>query len=193
MVAQKKAKEPIHDEQFVKEHQFDEYTLQPDERTKEQVAETLQCSTRNIEILKKAGKLEAQKLRRRVDGIVRSQLIFKTADIEKYKKEIDAPVNLPKVEKMESGLQETKQSENQKFPSSSPDFANRFFNMMTQSMQTNLLPAKDEPPFLTVKEAAEFSHLSESCLRHLVNDGTLGKFTGTKGETMISRKQLLNL
>ena len=185
----------ICDECYTKLHHkplpLDEYDLRPDEMTKEQFADKAGVGLRAVEIWKKQGKIQAQKLRRRVDGVVRQQLIFTTGDVEEFLSKSNEAVNLPKVEKEFNQLEKTNDGENF---GNSQMFANQFMNMFAHTLQNpNLLPGKEEPPFMTVKEAAEFSHLSESCLRQLAADGTLTKFTGKHGETMISRKQLLNL
>ena len=186
----------IEDENWVKEHQkplaLDEYDLQPNELTKEQFAEKAQVSLRNIEIWKKAGKIQAKKVRRRVDGIVRSQLIFDVADVEKFLSGANEPQILPKIERDVTEIQKTNENENHNFNSSQMFGFMNFMQNLPKILPT-AAPMENAQPFLNVKDAAEFTHLSESCLRQLVADETLTKFTGKHGETMISRKQLLNL
>ena len=192
----------ICDNCYTKLHQkplpLDEYDLRPDELTKEQFADKAGVSVRNIEIWKKAGKIAAQKLRRRVNDVVRSQLIFKAADVEEFLKDENKAVNLPKVEKTESNqLEKTKTNEQGEFLNTSQMFVAEKLGQFADAMNTftKQLPGAttDAKPFLTVKEAALEFHLSESCLRGLVKDGVLTKLTGKNGETIISKKQLLNL
>jgi hypothetical protein len=176
---------------------FDEYDLQPNELTKEQVAEILQCSTRNIEILKKKGELPAQKLRRRIAGVVRSQLIFKAEDIDEYKKEKDAPVEIPTVEKEmdQIGLAKANTGEQNEMVTASFAFGLNKMAEIAESMK-NLLPVAsvaDAPPFLTLKEASEFTRLGQAEIKRLVDADVLKSFKGSHGEILVSRKQLLEL
>ena len=195
----------ICDQCYLKLHQkplpLDEYDLQPDELTKEQFADKAGVSLRNIEIWKKAGKIPAQKLRRRVNDVVRSQLIFKSEDVEKFLSGANEAVNLPKVEKENKSLEKTNTGEQSDFLNASQMFVAESLGKFADSMNnftenmTKQLPVAvtDAKPFLNIKEAAEFSEISESCLRGLVKDAVLTKFTGKHGEVLISRKQLLNL
>jgi hypothetical protein len=186
----------ICNECFTKLHQkplaFDEYDLQPDELTKEQVAEKLQCSLRNIEILKKNGKLPAQKLRRRVDGVVRSQLIFKVADIEAYKKGIDAPMNVPTVEK-------AKMNEQSEAALTSPNFGFDVVNRFAEVMN-NFLPRKNIYTELTgktrisVEELASVSGIAKSILSKAIDEavknGSLRHYTGERGKSVYRTDEL---
>jgi hypothetical protein len=180
--------------------QLDEYDLQPDELTKEMLADKAGVSIRTVEIWKKEGKLPAQKIRRRIDGVVRKTTIFKTADAEKFLTGENAATEFPKVEKQQTAMQETNKGENDFFAASQMFVAENLgkfaesMNNFTEQFKTNQLPpAQTEKPFLNVKEAADFSGLSESCIRQLVKDEALKKFTGKHGETVVSRKQLINL
>ncbi len=185
-----KIKLKICDECWTKSHQkplpLDEYDLQPDERTKEQVAEILQCTTRNVEILKKAGKIPAQKLRRRVDGTVRSQLIFKVSDIENYKKEIDAPKEIPFVVK-------TNAAEQNEIRNSSPELAFDFMEKMNnfaQMMQPkkSMLTELTKKIFIGIDELAQVSGIAKSRLEIAIKEAeqkeVLRHFTGERGKSV---------
>ncbi|MGI8642409.1 MAG: hypothetical protein ACR2MG_20970 [Pyrinomonadaceae bacterium] len=190
-------------EKFQIDLPLDEYTLQPDELTKEQFAEKAQVTIRAVEIWKAAGKLPSQKLRRRIDGTVRKTTIFKTADVEEFLKAENSKGNIPKVENTTS-MQKTNTGEQNDFLNASQMFVaenlGKFadsMNNLTESLVRQLpvpgAPPADAKPFLNIREASEFSEISESCLRQMVKDAALTKFTGKHGEVLISRKQLLNL
>lgn len=179
---------------------FDEYDLRPDERTKEQAADYLQCTTRNIEILKSSGKLAAQKRRRRVNGIVRKQLIFKTSDLEKFKNAADQPTEVPTVVK-ENEMQKTNIEENNEILSSSQLFVAEKLGQFAEAMNhfsrqlpgMAAAPTDNQPKFLTVEEASKEYRLAQAEIHRLIEDGSLRKLKGSKGEILISRKQIEEL
>lgn len=172
----------------------DEYSLQPDELTKEQFAEKAGVSMRNIEIWKKAGKLPAQKLRRRVNDVVRSQLIFKSKDVENFLKDENKPVNLPTVEKeMETqSLQLTKSAENL-FLETSQIFANDNLGINERMIKAQLDKAEADAkkaiyqgnPTFALDAAAELFNLSIVDLK--ANAKT---FKGKNQKLMITKRNL---
>jgi excisionase family DNA binding protein len=176
---------------------FDEYDLQPNELTKEQVAEILQCSIRYVQMLVKKGAIPAQKLRRRVGGVVRENLIFKTEDIDDYKKEKDSPVELPTVVKEmdQTGLAKANTNEQNEMLTASVAFGLNKMVEIAESMKKFFpaAPVADAPPFLTLKEASEFTRLGQAEIKRLVDADILKSFKGSHGEILVSRKQLLEL
>ncbi len=179
----------------------DEYTLQPDEMTKEMVrAELGFKNVRSVEMLKKNGDIPAQKLRRRVDGEVRQQVIFKREDVLKFKTKSDSPVNIPTVEKS-NAMEKAKSTEQSEFLNASQVFVAEKLLEAANIMQsfTKQLPGAaapmgdDKPKFLTVEQASNEYGLAQAEIKRLIKDGVIRGFTGSKGETLVSRKQIENL
>lgn len=173
--------------------ELDEYSLKSDELTKEQFADKAGVSVRNVEIWKKDGKLPAQKLRRRIDGVVRTTTIFKLADVDEFLNKKNEATQFPVVERNNMLAKTSENDFSQQFVFETLNKFADSMNNLASNITPPQLPPVAEKPFLNVKEAAEFSGLSESCIRQLVKTEQLTKFTGKNGETVISRKQLLSL
>jgi hypothetical protein len=77
----------------------DDYDLKPGELTKEMVADRAGVTIRAVEIWKHEGKLPARKERRRINGVVRKQLVFQETDVDVFIGAANEPVNMPRVEK----------------------------------------------------------------------------------------------
>jgi hypothetical protein len=178
----------------------DEFTLKPGELTKEQAADRFGCSTRNIEIMKSQGKLAGEKVRRRVDGVVKQVLIFHEEDIDKLKE----PVKIATVEQKQEAM-------GLELHAAAGERDAKFFSILAHAMdemdarsterQTEAMAklgealglnnkVEEKSQFLTVEAAAEEKELSPAGIRQLIKDGKLEPFPGKHGRTMISRRQL---
>jgi hypothetical protein len=175
---------------------MDEYDLQVDELTKEQVAEKAGVTLRNVEIWKKEGKIPAEKLRRRVGGVVRKQLIFKVAEVEKFLNGQNQPVKIPTLE-----LEKAK-NEQTEFLNASQMFVaenlGKFADAMNQFTDTvtKQLPAagpEQRELFIPVKQASLEYGISQAEIKHLITEKIIRGFTGSNGEIKVSRKQIENL
>lgn len=170
----------------------DEYTLQPDEMTKEMVrAELGFKNVRSVEMLKKNGEIPATKLRRRVDGEVRQQVIFKRSDVMEYKNKSNSPVNVPTVVKesaapIRDGAIE-KAGMNEQFIN--------FFGAMFQELAGKIdnqpklsrLAQISGAMFLDLDDAAKFSGIGKTRLETAIHEAEkngLQRFSGERGKAV---------
>jgi hypothetical protein len=161
----------------------DEFTLQPDELTKKQVADKCNTSTKSVENWVKAGKLTQAELRRRVNGIVKPTLIY----------------SLIQVEKMLSGEPEEKPETNESTALEVIQPANDTFAANSQFMVAEILMkisdkliTPDNKKFLGLREVTKEFGLSSTILKILIKKNRLENF-GTKSKVLLSRKQIENL
>jgi DNA-binding transcriptional MerR regulator len=189
---------------YLKIHQMelplDEYTLKPDELTKEQFAEKAGVSIRNIEIWKASGKLPSEKVRRRINNTVRKTTIFKLSDVEKFLAGENNKVNFPTFEnKVENSmnnhfqsLQLSNKNENQ-IAGISQLFVNENIGLTDRMIKAQLDKAEADAKraiyegnlTFPLDEAAELFNLS---IVHLRADANT--FKGKNQKLMITKKNL---
>lgn len=182
-------------DKFQIELPFDEYTLKPDELTKEQFAEKAGVSIRNVEIWKASGKLPSEKIRRRINGTVRKTTIFKVADVEKFLAGENVKVNFPTVEAAPVGnnfMQLANRNENQNlelsqmFAGENLEIKERMIKAQIDKAEADAKRAIYEGNLtFSLDEAAELFNLS---IVHLKADANT--FRGKNQKLMITKKNL---
>lgn len=167
-------------------HRFDpkNFDLQPGEMTKDMVAKHSGNSLRAVELWKAAGKLPAEKKRRRVtdkngNQVVKEVLIFMRNDVDAL---LNADKKIPVVDR---ATPEMAMTVTEKMAES---------NMQAIAVLGHALGlGQKRDPFITVKEAATEYHLSALGIHKMILDGTLKRFPGPNGLTMVSRRQIESL
>lgn len=173
---------------------LDEYTMQPDEMTKEQVAEKSGgVSVRAVEKWIKAGKIEAQTVSRRgKDGIIRETTIIKVEAFNEFKENKGKAIKRPVID--------TNESEHTELMSSSQPFGQQNALQFAQILSQVMQPRKQSLAELTGKlhldldEFAEVSGLAKEYLKRAITgataDGRVRNFPGKNGKTVYRTDEL---
>ena len=167
---------------------IDEYSLQSNEMTKQMVADELQCSLRNVEILKKKGKIPAKKLRRRVGKAIRLQVIFDKKDVENYQKATDEETHFPQLEKTNKESSKQLQPASNDFMQQSQIAILEMLGNMNQNQNKSTLSDLTGKIFIDLKEFANVSGIGKSKLHNMIREAekakTLERYAGERGKAV---------
>ena len=178
---------------------LDEHSLKPNEVTKEIFAEMAGwTSVRNVEKLKKGGKIPFTEARRRVGNVVRPVTIFQLDDVNNFLNK-GKPLRPGTIDK-EPEPQTAMQQQN-----NMPEINSQLLEFVGQTLQ-DLYRKLDERPktsglteltrklFLSVGELATVSGISKSrldeAIKGAVARGTLQHYTGERGKSVYKCEEL---
>jgi hypothetical protein len=161
----------------------DEYDLQPGELTKEKFAEQAKVkSFRSIENWVRDGLIAAKKVRRRnpQTGVVALMSIYMQDDVDKFLAEKNA--NHAPTGGAGQALERSEKS---------ADMQMQALAFIANAVGGGMDP--NRKPFIPIAQAAEEYDLSVPGIHHLIDDGTIKKFSGKNGKSMVSRRQIESL
>jgi hypothetical protein len=177
---------------------FDQFDLKPDELTVEMLMDKAGFVTRRtIQNWNKDGRLPYTMERRRINGTIRKQVIYQSADVDTFlEKENQVKVTPAIVREKSENANGGEKSLSKAFANGRSGLMEMLAQVMSQATRPATSPLFGCPALkrLTVDGAAVMACISKTQLRAAVRDaenrGTIQRFSGPKGSSVYIAEQL---